>query len=286
MAVYTLGSINIDHIYHVPHIPRPGETLTATALTQGLGGKGANQSVAAARAGAKVRHIGAVGPGADPTLAELAAEGIDISRIARLGIPTGHAIISLDPQAENAITVFPGANRALTATMAEAALAGAQSGDILLMQNETSAQVETARLADRLGLRLFYSPAPFDLAALRAVLPFADLLLMNDGEAGDLRRDNGALPDIAMIVTRGVEGATWLTPGCDPLSLPAFPVEALDTTGAGDCFAGNIAAALDAGLPQDQAMRRALAAAALQVTRPGAAPAMPRLAETLALLSR
>jgi ribokinase len=285
MAVHTLGSINNDHIYHVPRIPRPGQTVTATALTQGLGGKGANQSVAAARAGAKVVHIGAVGPGADAMLAELAAEGIDTTHIARLPVPTGHAIITLDPDAENAITVFPGANRALTVEMAKHALADARPGDILLMQNETSAQTETAALAAGIGLRLLYSPAPFDLAALRAVLPFAHLLLMNEGEAEDLRRDLGSLPEIEMIVTRGAKGATWLRPGAADLTLPAFRVEAVDTTGAGDCFAGNIAAALDAGLAAEQAMRRALAAAALQVTRPGAAPAMPLLSETLALLN-
>lgn len=286
MAIHTLGSINIDHIYHVPRIPRPGQTITATALTQGLGGKGANQSVAAARAGAKVRHIGAVGPGAEPVLAELATEGIDTTHIAQLTHPTGHAIITLDPEAENAITVFPGANHALTAALAERALADARPGDILLMQNETSAQTDTAALAAANGLRLLYSPAPFDLGALRAVLPFAHLLLMNEGEADDLRRDLGALPQIEMIVTRGAKGATWLRPGATDLTLPALQVEAVDTTGAGDCFAGNIAAALDAGLSAEQAMRRALAAAALQVTRPGAAPAMPRLAETLALLDR
>lgn len=285
MTIHTLGSINIDHIYHVPRIPRPGQTITATALTQGLGGKGANQSVAAARAGARVAHIGAVGPGADPVLAELAAEGIDTSHIAQLTTSTGHAIITLDPAAENAITVFPGANHALTAAMAERALSGARAGDILLMQNETSAQTETAALASKLGLRLLYSPAPFDLAALRAVLPFARLLLMNEGEAEDLRRDLGGLPDIGMIITQGAKGAAWLRPGAPELFLPAFRVEAVDTTGAGDCFAGNIAAALDAGLPEEQAMRRALAAAALQVTRPGAAPAMPHLSETLALLT-
>lgn len=285
MTIHTLGSINIDHIYHVPRIPRPGQTITATALTQGLGGKGANQSVAATRAGARVAHIGAVGPGADTVLAELAAEGIDTSHIAQLTTPTGHAIITLDPEAENAITVFPGANHALTAAMAERALSGARAGDILLMQNETSAQTETAALASKLGLRLLYSPAPFDLAALRAVLPFAHLLLMNEGEAEDLRRDLGGLPDIGMIVTQGAKGAAWLRPGAPELFLPAFRVEAVDTTGAGDCFAGNIAAALDAGLPEEQAMRRALAAAALQVTRPGAAPAMPHLSETLALLT-
>jgi ribokinase len=285
MTIHTLGSINIDHIYHVPRIPRPGQTITATALTQGLGGKGANQSVAAVRAGAKVTHIGAVGPGADPLLAELAAEGIDTTHIARLPLPTGHAIITLDPDAENAITVFPGANHALTPAMSERALSDARPGDILLMQNETSAQTETAAFGAKIGLRLLYSPAPFELAALHAVLPFAHLLLMNEGEAEDLRRDLGALPDIEMIVTQGAKGATWLRPGQPDLALPAFRVEAVDTTGAGDCFAGNIAAALDAGLDPDPAMRRALAAAALQVTRPGAAPAMPHLSETLALLN-
>lgn len=285
MTVYNLGSINVDHVYQVPHITRPGETLTSTGYAQGLGGKGANQSAAAARAGARVVHVGAVGPNSDWVLETLAGFGIGTSAIARLAVPTGHAIITVDSAAENAITLYPGANREISYAMAAVGLGRAVRGDLLLMQNETTAQRDTAHLAAEKGVRLLYSPAPFEIDPLREVLPYADLLLMNEGEAEDLRAAMGALPEVAMIVTRGAGGASWLMPGEAPLTLPAFRAEAVDTTGAGDCFAGNVAAALDAGLPREQAMRRAMAAAAIQVTRPGAAQAMPSLAETEAFLA-
>ncbi|MFV0493243.1 MAG: ribokinase [Pseudorhodobacter sp.] len=285
MTVYNLGSINIDHVYQVPHITRPGETLTSTGYAQGLGGKGANQSVAAARAGARVIHIGAIGPNSDWVIEMLAGFNIDTSGIAKLAVATGHAIITVDSSAENAITLYPGANREITGAMSGTSLRTAEPGDLLLMQNETTGQVETAQIAAQRGLRLLYSPAPFELEPLKAVLPFTHLLLMNEGEAEDLRTAMGELPEVALIVTRGAKGASWITPGETPLTFPAFQAEAVDTTGAGDCFAGNIAAALDAGLPREQAMRRALAAASIQVTQPGAAQAMPDLPATEALLA-
>ncbi|RUS59590.1 ribokinase [Pseudorhodobacter sp. E13] len=279
MAIYTLGSINIDHVYQVPHLPRPGETLAATDYVQGLGGKGANQSVAAAKAGARVFHIGAIGTDAAWTLEALQRHGVDTSNVTQIKTPTGHAIIQLDPQAENCITLFPGANRQISDAMAARALASARPEDTLLMQNETSAQSSTVRLAADMGLRILYSPAPFDLTALQEVMAYTSLLLMNEGEAAEMVDAFGALPDCDVIITRGADGAEWHSPKAEPLFMRAFPVTALDTTGAGDCFAGTIAAALDAGLSPEQALRRASAAAALQVTRLGAAAAMPTAAE-------
>ena len=171
MAVYNLGSINIDHVYRVPHLPAPGETLSALDYAQGLGGKGANQSVAAARAGAMCHHIGAIGPNSDWVLAEMQAYGIDLRYVSVLPVATGHAIINVDPQAENNIVIFPGANRALTVDMATAALAGAGPADSLLLQNETSAQAEAAAIAAARGMRVVYSAAPFEIEAVKAAFP-------------------------------------------------------------------------------------------------------------------
>jgi ribokinase len=284
MAIYTLGSINIDHVYRVPHIAYPGETIAATEYTQGLGGKGANQSVAAAKAGARVFHIGAIGRDAAWALEALQSYGIDTNNVAQLKTPTGHAIIQVDPEAENAIVLFPGANRQISDAMAARALVSARPGDTLLMQNETSAQSAMVRLGADMGLRILYTPAPFELAALHEVIPFTSLLLMNEGEAEEMVSAFGALPDCDVIITRGADGAEWHAPNASPLFVPSFPVSPVDTTGAGDCFAGTIAAALDAGLLPEQALRRASAAAAIQVTRPGAASAMPARAEVDAFL--
>lgn len=285
MAVYNLGSINIDHVYRVPHLPAPGETLSATAYAQGLGGKGANQSVAAARAGAKTLHIGAIGPGGEWVLRALEGYGVDIRHVALGEVPGGHAIINVDPEAENAIVLFPGANVTLTAEAVRDALVGAGPGDTILLQNETSAQADAARIAATLGMRVIYSAAPFEVAAVRAVLPHVSLLVMNEIEAAQLRAELGALPAMDVIVTKGAKGAEWIAPGREPLFVPAFRVEPVDTTGAGDCFIGTLAAALDAGLSREEAMRRAAAASAIQVTRAGAAQAMPSAAEVDAFLA-
>lgn len=279
MTVFNLGSINIDHVYRVPHLPAPGETLSALAYAQGLGGKGANQSVAAARAGARAVHIGALGPNSDWVLAELRGYGVNLAGVSTLPEATGHAIINVDPHAENAIVIYPGANRALTPAMVQNALASAVAGDTLLIQNETSAQAEGAAFAAANGLRVVYSAAPFDIDAVKAALPHASLLVMNEIEAEQTRAALGALPPLDCIITKGAQGAEWLSAGTEPLFMPAFRVVPVDTTGAGDTFIGTLAAALDLGLDRASAMRRAAAASALQVTRIGAAQAIPTAAE-------
>lgn len=288
MTIYNLGSINIDHVYRVPHLPGPGETLAASAYATGLGGKGANQSVAAALAGARVVHIGAVGAGADWALTAMRARGVDTSAVAQVGAATGHAIINVDNTGENAIVIHAGANQAQSRAAIAAALADAGPGDTLLLQNETSHQAAAAELARARGLRVIYSAAPFDVAAVRAVLAQVTVLVVNAVEAAQLEAALGVavadLPVAAVVITRGALGADWIARGQAALSVPAFPADPVDTTGAGDCFTGSLAAALDAGERPEQAMRYAAAAAAIQVTRPGATDAMPTRAEVLALL--
>ncbi|EEW24905.1 ribokinase [Rhodobacter ferrooxidans] len=284
MTVYNLGSINADHVYAVPHLPAPGETLAATGYSIGLGGKGANQSVAAAKAGARVLHIGAVGPEGLWAREALAGYGVDVSHVARGTEATGHAIINVDPAAENAIVLYSGANQTLGAAAIGAALAGAGPGDTLMLQNETSVQVIAAQMAAAKGMRVIYSAAPFDLGAVKAVLPHVGLLVMNEIEAGMMRDGLGGLPAVDVIVTKGARGAEWISVGAEPLFVPSFKVLPVDTTGAGDCFIGTLAAALDAGLDRAGGMRRAAAAAAIQVTRKGAAQAMPSASEVDAFL--
>ncbi len=285
MTVWNLGSINIDHIYLVPHIPAPGETLAAKGYSAALGGKGANQSVAAARAGARVLHVGAVGPEGGAAVEAMAGYGVDVRHVSRETTATGHAIICVDDAGENAITIFPGANRALGSAHV-AALGAAAPGDRLLMQNETSAQAQAAALAHARGVQVIYSAAPFDPASVRAVVDHVGLLAVNEGEARALVAAMGSLPPVEMIVTLGARGAEWRAPGREPLVQPAFRVQPVDTTGAGDTFVGWLAAALDLGLPREAALRQAAAAAAIQVTRPGAAPAIPTAFEVEAFLAR
>ncbi len=280
MTVFTLGSINIDHIYRLARLPAPGETIAVLDYLAGLGGKGANQSVAAARAGAPVVHVGAIGPDGEWARDSLAAEGIDTRHITAVSEPTGHAIVMLDGSGENSILVHAGANRAIPPQTIDLALSAGVAGDILLLQNETTQQDVAARAAQARGMRVLYSAAPFDISAVTAVLPHVDILLMNAVEAEQLvEASGGQAPNVAMIVTRGGKGADWIPLSGSPVHVAAFPADPVDTTGAGDCFAGVLAAGLAAGLDVPDAMRRAAAAAAIQITRPGAAAAMPTAAE-------
>ncbi|MGR3712813.1 MAG: ribokinase [Shimia sp.] len=281
MAIYNLGSINADYFYRVPHLPGPGETLAAQDLTRGLGGKGANMSVAAARAGARAIHVGAVGKDGLWARDQMMESGVDTRYIAILDdTPTGHAIINVDDAGENTIVLLPGANHAILSETRASALAEASPGDTLLVQNETLNQAETAKTARDLGLYIAYAAAPFDAAATAAILPYLDFLILNEIEAAQLTEATGKSPDALgikdVIVTLGAQGARWIS-GTQTRDFPAMPVTPVDTTGAGDTFTGYVLAARDHGLPMEQAISLATRAAALMVTRHGTADVIPDL---------
>lgn len=282
MTIHNLGSINVDHVHRVPHFPAAGETLADTGYAVGLGGKGANMSIAAARAGARVRHVGAVGADGLWAVEALAEAGVDTSGIATVEAATGHAVIYVDPAGENRIVIHGGANRALDRRAVGRALDLATRGDWFLAQAETSLVPEAAGTARAKGLGVAYAAAPFDAASAAGMVPLIDLLAVNEGEAGALAAHLGRPPADwgvpRLLVTLGARGARWIEGG-ETLDIPAFPVEPVDTTGAGDCFLGYALAGLDGGLAPAAALRRAAAAAAIQVTRPGAAEAIPTAAE-------
>lgn len=288
MTIWNLGSINIDHVYRLDQLPRPGETIAARSYAVGLGGKGANQSVAAAQAGAMTLHLGAMGTGDEWVIDRLRTAGVCTSQLQRLpDEATGHAIILLDGSGENSIVIHPGANRAITQGFLKDGLAKVAAGDTLLIQNETNRQAEAARIARDAGARVIYSAAPFDLAAVRDVLPHVSVLAMNAGEAEQLfaalPRD---LPVEGLLITRGGDGAEYrdLRSG-QAYRQAAFKVQPVDTTAAGDTFAGYFAASLDRGDPIPEALRLASAAAAIKVTRRGAGEAIPAMPEVLEFLN-
>lgn len=283
MAIYNLGSINADNVYRVPHQVAPGETLAATDLTQGLGGKGANMSVAAARAAAHVVHIGAVGADGRWAVDRLLEYGVDTRHIAVVAGSTGHANICVDAEGENTIILYAGANQQVTEAMIGAALSEAGPADMFVTQNETNGQDVAVRMAQKLGLRVVYAAAPFDADAVRAVLGMLDLLVLNAIEAQQLESETGTqlheLPVSDIVVTMGGYGCRWLSKGQEPQHFPALPVEPVDTTGAGDTFTGYLVAGLDRGMPMAQAIDQATRAAALMVTRVGTADVIPDLKE-------
>ncbi|MEM8593006.1 MAG: ribokinase [Pseudomonadota bacterium] len=278
MTIFCLGSINADFFYDVPHIPAPGETLASTDYRIGLGGKGVNQSVAAAKAGSDVVHIGAVGADGAWAVARMKALAVGIDHIATVDTPTGHAIINVAADGENAIVLYPGANLRQTDAAISAALKDAQKGDLLLLQNETSLQVEAAKIAREAGLKVVYSAAPFSTDAVQAVLPHADILAVNEVEAEQLeaalQMQVSELPVEGVLVTLGDKGADFVTVD-GRVHADAFPVMPVDTTGAGDTYLGYFAAGLDHGMALGEAMELAAKAAALKVTRPGTADAIP-----------
>ena len=280
MAIWNLGSINADFVYAVPHIPVAGETLAATGREIYLGGKGTNMSVAAARAGAIVHHIGAVGDDGEWAVDRLMEYGVDTRFIARVEEDTAQAVITVDAHGENMIILFPGANDVIPQAILQEAMAEAETGDWLLIQNETNLQRTAATLGKKMGLKVAYAAAPFDADRVQAVLPHLDLLFMNAVEAQQLQRATGQTPDSLgvrdVIVTLGANGADWFGPE-GKRHFDAIRVDPVDTTGAGDTFTGYVLAGLDRGQPMAQAIKLAMRAAALMVTRRGTADVIPDL---------
>jgi ribokinase len=211
--------------------------------------------------------------------------GVDTRNIAVLDTDTAQAIIMVDPQGENAIVLHPGANAEIPQVTLQAAMAEAETGDWLVIQNETNLQRTAAEMGKKLGLQVAYAAAPFDADRVKAVLPYLDFLILNAVEAAQLEQATGQapgdLPVCDVIVTRGSEGADWYGTGGKE-HFPAIKVEPVDTTGAGDTFTGYVLASLDMGMPMAQAIRQATKAGALMVTRHGTADVIPDLSEVQA----
>ncbi|MDA7423414.1 ribokinase [Thalassococcus lentus] len=282
MTIFNLGSINADQVYRLPHLPGPGETLASTGYKRGLGGKGANMSVAAARAAAHVVHIGSVGPDGQWAVERLMEYGVDTRQLEMVETVTGHAIIAVDDHGENSIILYPGANAEVSETKIETVLAEGTENDLFLFQNETNAQRYAAETASKQGMRIAYAAAPFDANAVKSVLPLLDLLVLNEVEADQLEEAIGQsaeqLPVRDVIVTLGGDGCRWHnTDDGITREFPAIPVDPIDTTGAGDTFTGYLLAGLDRGMPTEQAIQLAIKAAALMVTRLGTADVIPDL---------
>jgi len=279
MPLVCIGSINADYIYRVPHLPRPGETLAAHDVTRMLGGKGANQSIAATLAGGQVAHVGAVGADGDWMRDALIAKGVSVADVTTVAGPSGHAIIAVDDQAENSILLLAGSNHCLTAAQITDALSGKPG--IVMLQNETNLTVFAAQTAQARGWKVLYSAAPFDVSALSKIAVFSDFVLLNEVEAAQWQTETRKpVSEICqqVIVTRGAAGCVLIVGDQQQIILPP-KVNAVDTTGAGDTFAGVFAQGLASLDSIVESIGRAQIAAALQVTRFGTSEAMPTAAE-------
>ncbi len=284
-VIAVVGSLNIDLVAYTPRVPDAGETVIGDRFQMGFGGKGANQAVMAARLGARVSMIGALGDDvyAAMTLENLARQGVDAGHVARVAGSSGVAPIWVEPDGTNRIIVVPGANGAVDAGAAANGLRSLARVDAVVGQLEIPQAVTTAafRTARELGAVTILNPAP--AATLdRALLDAADWLIPNETEFAILARvesfdpadDADLLAYAARIrprlaITLGSQGAALITGRGTVIRLPAVPVAAVDTTGAGDAFIGAFAFGLAAGLDELTAARLAIACGSDSVTRPG-----------------
>ena len=280
MNILNFGSLNIDLVYQVGHIVRPGETIASSSHQVFAGGKGANQSAALARAGARVFHAGQVGADGQWLVDKLAGLGVDVQHIRVGDVPTGHAIIQVDRRGQNSIVLFAGANAQISRGAINAVLAHFDRGDTLLLQNEINDISYIIASASERGLTICLNPAPFGLEVRAYPLELVDLLIVNETEATGLAGAS-TLPALAalcphaqIVLTQGDAGAQYRSP-TEEFHLPAPQVEAIDTTGAGDTFIGYFLQGLTASMTARDAMARAVQAAALCVTRPGAMDSIP-----------
>ena len=282
--IINFGSINIDHVYRVPHLVKPGETLSSLDLVTGLGGKGANQSVAIARAGVSVAHVGRVFKGDTWAVALLASTGVDTDNIALIEGASGHAIIQVDDQGENAIVLHGGANQSFSIADIESALNHNQQARYLLMQNETNLLAEAFELAQAKGIKIVLNPAPMTDNIKDLPLAKLDTLIVNRGEAealcgaadiDQMTQQMAALaPQTRVVVTLGGDGAMLLANG-EVTHMNSPSVDVVDTTGAGDTFVGYFLAGVAEGMNDHDALQRACLAGSIAVTRQGAITAIP-----------
>jgi ribokinase len=291
--IVVFGSVNLDLIFPVPALPGPGQTVLGPNLRIEPGGKGANQAVAAARDGRAVAFAGAVGRDAfaESALSGLRGAGVDLARVAIVAATTGAAAIAVDPAGRNQIAVAAGANALARAAQVEDAALGPATTLLLQMEcdpGETAALIRRARARGARVILNLAPPGPLDCDALAAL----DFLVVNEDEAAWLAARVHAAADaislakklgIGVVRTLGADGAEAARGG-EMLRLPAYPVPVIDTTAAGDCLAGVLAAGLDRGAALPEALARAVTAAGLCCGRAGSQGSLPSAAETDAAL--
>jgi ribokinase len=292
-----IGSLCIDFVYAVPSLVNAGETVASIDRQVFAGGKGLNQSLAAARAGAAVAHYGAVGDDGDMLLQQLAADNVDVQGVLQLAGPSGHAVIQVDSLGQNAIVISGGSNRQIPISLVEQAVGSLARGDWLLLQNEINDVDTIMRLAAEHSVKIAFNVAPPDERIHSYPIELLSLLVVNEPEAMALAGEQDAetafnrllsdFPKTSVVLTMGKSGLLCFDADTGAQTRAgAFNVDALDETAAGDAFVGYLMAGLVAGQSLPEALPTASAAGALAVTREGAAPSIPLFEQVEALLGR
>ena len=293
MKALNFGSLNLDYVYQVDHFVRPGETLDALHQTVNPGGKGLNQSVALAKAGTAVCHAGCVGQGGGMLRQTLESYGVDTAYLKETETLQGNAVIQVDRSGQNCILLYGGSNRRLTEAQISETIARFSTGDWLILQNETNLLPELVDAGFAKGMRVVLNPSPYNESIAQVDLSKVSWLLVNEVEAKQCSGTDEPekvwaylherYPSLSLLVTLGGDGSAAFT-GTERVRQAAFPVKAVDTTAAGDTFTGYFIAGLMEKRPLAECLRRASMAAAVSVTRPGAAPSIPEKEEVERLL--
>jgi len=284
MRFLNMGSLNIDFVYKMDHIVTPGETLAAESLERFPGGKGLNQSVAAAKAGAEIYHAGIVGTNGDFLVDELKKVGVNTEYIKKAEAENGHAIIQVNENGENCIFLYHGTNHRFTEDYIDDVLSNFSSGDVLILQNEINNIEYIIVEAAKRGMKIVLNPSPIDKEIKKLSFEKISLLILNEIEAaafydiGDycdiLKRFNNDYPDMAIMLTLGSKGCLHAYKGKTDFC-PAFSVKAVDTTAAGDTFTGYFVVEFLQSGDAAKAAKIASAAAAIAVSRKGASCSIP-----------
>ena len=290
--VLNFGSLNLDYVYQVSHFVKPGETLSAVSQTINAGGKGLNQSVALAKAGAKVFHAGCLGIGGEKLEKILREYGVDTSFLRPVNQIQGNAVIQVTPFGENSIVLFGGSNQCISEEQVNNTLSSFGEGDFLVLQNEINNLPMIIDKVRAIGMVIFLNPSPFDDRLDQVDFGKLDWLLVNEIEAEQLTGENtpaaawqnvhNRYPKLSLLLTRGSQGSFAFRvnkAGLEKEFQQAYPVKAVDTTGAGDTYTGFFISSLMNNLPLTECMRRASTAAAISVTRSGAARSIPSAEE-------
>lgn len=284
MKILNFGSSNMDFVYSLEHIVSAGETVKSKSMNIFPGGKGLNQSVALARAGQRVYHAGCFGTDGEMLVNLLKENGVDVSHIKYVNEKNGHAIIQVSDDGENSIVIYPGSNAMVTKDYIESVLSNFGSGDFLLLQNEISNIEYIIEKASGKGMKIFLNPSPCSDNLKNIDFNMLSYIILNEGEAKTLsgcENSESALayfsenyPNLNVVLTLGKKGSVFFGEG-QKVSQPSFEVKAIDTTAAGDTFTGYFISMLSRGESYKNALRIASAAAAISVSKNGAAPSIP-----------
>lgn len=284
MKVLNIGSLNIDYVYTVDHMVREGETLASSQLESFCGGKGLNQSIALSRAGVKVYHVGLVGEDGEMLLEACRSNGIDTTYLKQVEGKSGHAIIQVDKDAQNSILLYAGSNRKFTKEYIDEVLKDFQKGDMLLLQNEINLVDYIVELAYQKGLTIVLNPSPYNEYMEQIDMSKISIFLVNEVEAAQIAgadNPNDVLPlmkekypDAMVILTLGDKGSIYQYKD-EIIKQDAIKVKVVDTTAAGDTFTGYFLAGIIENRPVEEILKESAKAAAMAVSRKGAAVSIP-----------